>query len=122
MRDTNLDDVIRLGHIYEAAQKAINFVDDKKRQDLDNDDMLQFALIHAIQVIGEAAARMSKEFQVKYPQIPWRVMSGMRNRIVHEYFDVDLDIVWQTATENLPTLMPELENLWKDIGNDQSSA
>ena len=118
MSDPKLDDVARLQHIFDAARKAINFTSGRQRTDLDRDDMLQYALIHAIQVIGEAAARMTKDFQAQHPEIPWRVMAGMRNRIVHAYFDVDLDIVWQTATENLPSLMPDLEKLWKEVQRD----
>lgn len=118
MSENNLDDVVRLQHIYQAAQKAIRFTKGRKREDLDHDEMLEFALIHAIQVIGEASARVSEAFRIKYPQIPWRVMAGMRNRIVHAYFDVDLDIVWETATENLPGLVPELEKVLKDVEDD----
>jgi uncharacterized protein with HEPN domain len=66
-------------------------------------------LVHCLEIIGEAANKVSSEFQKKNPQIPWLDMIGMRNRLIHVYFDVDLDIVWKTTKEELPALIATLE-------------
>jgi uncharacterized protein with HEPN domain len=70
--------------------------------------MLAFALVRAIEIIGEAASRVGEETREAHPDLPWQDMTGMRNRIIHAYFDVDLDRVWDTVTEDLPPLMVRL--------------
>jgi uncharacterized protein with HEPN domain len=78
---------------------------------LDIDRKLKHALVRLLEIIGEAANGMSSDIMKKYPDIPWKEMIGMRNRLVHGYFDVDLDIVWQTVTEDIPPLKTLLEDL-----------
>jgi uncharacterized protein with HEPN domain len=95
----------------EAAQTAIDFVADRQRADLDSDKMLRLALVRAIEVIGEAAGRVSKATQGAAPDIPWSLIVSMRNRLIHAYFDINLDILWQTATIELHELLPRLEAL-----------
>lgn len=73
--------------------------------------MLARALVNCIEIVGEAAARTSDETQLQYPQIPWRDIIGMRNRLIHGYFDIDLDRVWDTVVDDLPSLIDELEDL-----------
>ena len=87
------------------------YVSGKGCADLADDQMLQFALVRAIEIIGEAAGRVSEEVQKSAPEIPWREAVGIRNRLVHAYFDVDLGILWQTAVESVPQLQERLENL-----------
>ena len=111
MNESHKNDVVRLRHMLDAARKALQFVDGKSRDSLNNDDMLVFALVRAIEIVGEAAAQISDAYRNTNPQIPWRVIVAMRNRVIHAYFDVDLDIVWDTATMNLPPLVVELEKL-----------
>jgi uncharacterized protein with HEPN domain len=91
-----------------AAEKVVGFVAGRGRGDLNQDDMLQFACIHGIAIIGEAAAKVSAATQNATPAIPWRNIIGMRNRIVHAYADIDLALVWKTATEELPELLSQL--------------
>ena len=109
------DDITRLKHIRDAAQKAINFVKDKERDNLDNDEMLYLALVRLIEIIGEAANNISEFYQQKYSDIPWRKIIGMRNRIVHAYFDVDLDIVWQVVKYDLSPLLKEINKAIKEL-------
>ncbi|AFZ12456.1 protein of unknown function DUF86 [Crinalium epipsammum PCC 9333] len=90
---TKIDDMTRLKHIRDAALTALDFIKDRSRRDLDNDKMLSLALVRLVEIMGEAANNVSPSCQTNYPQIPWREIMGMRNRIVHAYFDVDLDIV-----------------------------
>lgn len=105
------DDRTRILHMLDAARKAINFVNNRAFYDLENDEILALALVKVIEIIGEAASRVSPEYQANYPQIPWSAMIGMRNRLVHAYFDINLKILWQTTQEDLPLLVNELEKL-----------
>ena len=104
-------DDVRLKHMLEYARDALAFVKDATKDDLKNDKMLAFAVTRAIEVIGEAADHVSETFRDGHPQIPWRQIIGARNRLIHGYFAVDLDIVWQVVTQNLPELIEELEQL-----------
>lgn len=104
MRD---EDRNRLNHMLEAAEAALRFVAGRKRGDLDTDQMLLFALLRAVEVIGEAAANVSADGRAA--GIPWPAIVGMRNRIIHAYFDVNTDVVWKTVTEEIPALVPKLK-------------
>ena len=95
----------------DAAIEAQSFITGCDRQTLDNNRMLVFALIRAIEIIGEAAANVSSDCRERYPQIPWANIIGMRNRLVHAYFDVDLDILWNTATTKLEPLIEQLKEI-----------
>lgn len=86
--------------------------------DLDSfieDDKTNFAVIYALQIIGEATNKIPKEIQDKYNQINWRDIKAMRNLIVHEYFGVDLIIVWDTIKKDLPTLKPVIQDILKNL-------
>ena len=93
----------------DAAREACSFSRGQKRADLDRDRMLTLALLKSLEIIGEAANGVSSDTQSRYPGIPWRDIIGMRNRLVHVYFDVDLDLVWDTIRTSLPPLIVELE-------------
>ena len=103
------DDRIRIAHMIDSAESALQFVSGKKRSDLDTDLMLVFATVRAIEVIGEAASRVSQEGRDRLPSVPWRKIVGMRNRLVHAYFDVDTDTLWDTVTSALPKLLSQLK-------------
>src|SRR5690348_6099874 len=104
-------DRLRLQHMRDAARAALAFTEGRTRADLTADLMLQFALVRALEIIGEAAARLTEPTRAAHPEIPWSAVIGMRNRLVHGYFDVDLEIVWRTAAESLPPLIATLESL-----------
>ncbi|MDJ0661163.1 MAG: DUF86 domain-containing protein [Crocosphaera sp.] len=112
---SKIDDLTRLKHIRDATKEALSFISNCTREDLDNDRMLSLALVRLIEIIGEAANNISQSKQAKYSKIPWRQMIGMRNRIIHAYFDVDLEIVWQVMTQDLPFLLVEVEQAIKDL-------
>lgn len=80
----------------------------RSRADLDADVMLRFALVHAITVVDEAAARTSMPTRDALPGIAWAAIIGMRNRLVHAYFDIDADVLWETVTRSLPPLAERL--------------
>lgn len=93
----------------DAAVAALGFVQGRSRSDLNADTMLTFALVRAIEIIGEAAARISADLRAGHPEIPWSQITGMRNRLVHGNFDVDLDVLWATVTTNLTPLIAALD-------------
>ena len=102
------EDRVRWGHMIDAADSAVRFVTGRTRTDLDGDRMLLFAVVRAIEIIGEAASRISAETRAMHPVIPWPALIGMRNRIVHAYFDIDADIVWVAVTQEIPALLEQL--------------
>lgn len=110
---THKEDSIRLLHMLDSAKEAVSFVEKRKRSDLDTDRMLLLALIRSIEIIGEAASQVTKETQLQYPDIPWAAIIGMRNRLIHAYFNIDIDRVWDTVFDDLPVLIRSLENIVK---------
>lgn len=107
----NERDETLLRDMLDAARDAVAFTTGRDRAMLDDDRMFSFALVRAIEIVGEAAGRVSLETRDALPQIPWRNIVGMRNKIIHDYRYVDHDIVWDVATLNLPQLIDELESI-----------
>jgi uncharacterized protein with HEPN domain len=95
----------------DAAIEAMSFVENCTRKNLDSDRMLALALVKDIEIIGEAAGRVSDSCKAKYPQVLWLQMIGMRNRLTHAYFEIDLDIVCHNLPNDLPPLVTELEEI-----------
>jgi uncharacterized protein with HEPN domain len=106
-------DLVRLKHMLDAATEILEFTKNKNRDDFNNDRMLNLSIVHLLEIVGEAASGISIEVRNNYTQIPWNVIVGMRNRLIHGYFDIDLDIVWKTVTHDIPPLIPELEKIIK---------
>lgn len=104
-------DIVRLQHMIDAANEAISFVADKSKRELETNRALALAVLKSIEIFGEAASRVSRELRSRSPEIPWTDIIAMRNRLIHSYFDVNLDIVWQTVTEELPPVVTELQKL-----------
>ena len=102
-------DLVYVGHMLDTARKAVSKTRGLKRHAYDEDENLRLALIHLIQVIGEAARQVSREFSDSHPEIPWADIVGMRHKVVHDYLGVDEDIVWQVVTEDLPRLVTAIE-------------
>lgn len=105
------DDRVRLMHMLDAAQKAVSFTQFRTRGDLDTDEMSSLALVRLLEVIGEAGNAVSQEVRRQNPQVPWKEIAGTRHRLIHGYFDVDHDIVWQIVTVDLPALISQLKML-----------
>lgn len=94
-----------------AARKVENFADGITLEKFKSDELLQNAIIHQIQIIGEAARKVSQEYKTAHPQIPWRMIIGMRNRLVHEYFDIIPERVWDVIQNNISELIRIIEPL-----------
>ena len=105
------NDLVRLQHMLDAAREAREFVGSRTRSDLNGDRQLVLALVKCIEIIGEAAYQVTPETRHQTRSIPWEDIIGMRHRMVHAYFDIDLDILWKTAQEDLPPLIAELEHV-----------
>lgn len=102
------DDAVYVGHMLETARKAVAKVEGKSREDFDADENLRLALAYLIQIIGEAASRVSLALREAHAEIPWSEVIGMRHKIVHDYLGVDYDIVWEVLTGDLPVLAEKL--------------
>ena len=99
------------------AQEAVTLAEGKQRSDLDADRLLNLALVRLLEIIGEAANRISEEEQQRHPDIPWAQIVGLRNRLIHGYDAVDFDILWQIIADDLPPLIAGLEAI---ISSEQS--
>lgn len=108
---TQHDDTVSLRHMQDHAQEVLSMARGKHRQDLNQDRMLELALVRLIEIIGKAAGRVNPENQKKYSSIPWPQIIGMRNRLIHGYDQVDLNLLWDTIEIDLPPLLSELENI-----------
>lgn len=104
-------DEARLLDIILASRDAAEFAEGVSREQYLSDRMLQSAVCHKLEVIGEAARAVSDEFKTAHPEIPWADVVGLRNRIVHEYFRLDLDVIWHILQNDLPALMSMVEPL-----------
>jgi uncharacterized protein with HEPN domain len=105
------DDRVRILHMIEAAEAVQAFVAGRQRADLPTDRMLVLAIERAIEIIGEAATKVSAETKEAGVDVPWQQIVAMRNRLVHAYFAVDTAILWKTATEEVPALLQRLREL-----------
>jgi len=98
------NDRVYLDHILEAIDKIQNFTNDISRFDFDRNVMIQDAVIRNVEIIGEATKKISKSLRQSHQEIPWNEIAGMRDKLIHDYFDVDIDVVWKTIEVDLPLL------------------
>jgi uncharacterized protein with HEPN domain len=111
-----------LQHILDAIDRATSYVSGMDLKTFEQDTRTQDAVIRSIEIVGEAANKTrlaDPEFAARFPSVPWALMYGMRNRIVHDYFEVDLEIVWQTVQHDLPVLHRQISGLLKHAGENQ---
>lgn len=111
-----IPDKARLLHILEAISYIEQFLVDKTKQDLYDDALLRFAIERQLEIIGEATNRLSDSIKEQYPTIEWRRVAAFRNFIVHEYFGIDLDLVWSITQLNIPPLKLTVEHMLSSIG------
>ena len=104
-------DEVRLRHMLEAARKIIAFTSACGRSELDTDEKLALAVTRLLEICGEAAKAVSAATRTANPKVPWSLISRTRDRLIHGYFSVDLDIVWQIVTDDMPPLVTELERI-----------
>ncbi|OGI19127.1 MAG: hypothetical protein A3B68_08015 [Candidatus Melainabacteria bacterium RIFCSPHIGHO2_02_FULL_34_12] len=97
----------------DAAKECLSFIRGKTRKDFNTNKVLVYALVKVIEIIGEAASKISKDFKNKHTEIPWQDIVGMRNHLIHVYFDIDLDILWDTVNKDISKLIKMLQKLNK---------
>jgi uncharacterized protein with HEPN domain len=105
------DDRVTIRQMLDAACEAHAMCQGRSRVDLDRERMLDLALTRLMEIVGEAATRVSPEFQAAHPDIPWAQVIGLRNRLIHGYDAIDFDILWPIVTHDLPPLILLLENV-----------
>ena len=114
MKKSKENDRARLLHMLEAAQHASEFTAGLTRSTLGQSLLHQYALARAVEIVGEAASNVTDELQARYPQVAWAKIRGMRNRLVHAYFEINLNVLWHTATVELPALAQQLRVIIDD--------
>lgn len=107
-------DRVRLQDILEAIVKIEQYTD-RGRQAFDTDEMLQVWVVYHLQILGEAASKLSPELRIRYPDVPWTQIVGMRNILVHDYFGIDLDVVWTVIERDLLQLKPQISAILCDL-------
>jgi uncharacterized protein with HEPN domain len=108
------DDRVYLSHMLDMAYKSRSLVGETTQAGFESNEVLRLALRHLLQIIGEAANRVSDSGRAAHPQIPWAEIIGMRHRVVHDYLGIDEEVVWRTAIEDLPLLIAVLEQVLDD--------
>lgn len=101
-------DHVRLQHMLDAAEKAFAYSKGKSRRDLENDELLILALVRLLEIVGEAAKNVGEDIKSEYPMVPWKQIAGTRDRLIHGYFNVDLDVVWAILSQDLPPLISSI--------------
>ena len=97
--------------ILESSRTALEYMHGKTHEEFSKDMLLQDAVVRRLEIIGEASGRVSSETQKKYAHLPWQAMKGTRNRIIHEYDSIELDIIWDIIQQDLPLLVNELKKI-----------
>ena len=105
------EDRIRIQHIVDAGEEALSFLENVEFEKFSHNRMLILSVIKDIEITGEAASKITTETKTKYDNIPWKDIVGMRNRLIHGYFEVDIKLVWNTAKNNLPQLLNSLKEI-----------
>ena len=108
---TQHDPAVRLRHMLNHAREAADMIRGRKRGDLDTDRMLELSLVRLVEIVGEAASQLEGADQARYPSIPWPQVTGMRHRLIHGYDTVDLQVLWDTVTDDFPPLIAALERI-----------
>ncbi|MCY7350762.1 MAG: DUF86 domain-containing protein [Cytophagaceae bacterium] len=109
------EDLVYLEYILESLRKILEYTNDFDRIAFLSDTKTQDACIRQFEVIGETTKRLTMGLRVQFPQVPWKDMAGMRDKLIHDYIDVDMDVVWQTTTDDVPTLLAEIETIYETL-------
>ncbi len=116
------DDDARIRHMLDASRRAMELSRGKEVAELDSDSETALALTRLLEILGEAAGRVTPEIRERHPGVPWRDIAATRNRVIHRYFDVDMRIVEAIVRDDLPTLMGQLEVILKEMGEEAGAS
>jgi uncharacterized protein with HEPN domain len=104
-------DLVRLQHMLDSTNAILSFIEGKNRENLDTERLLLSGILRELEILGEAAGKVSQQTQYRFPEIPWKQMISMRNRLIHAYFDVDHAIVWKTVKDVLPSFSKTIKKI-----------
>lgn len=107
----HLDDIVQ------EARKALAFVEGMDYETFQRDDKTAYAVVRALEIVGEATKRIPPETRDRFPEIPWRSMAGIRDKLIHDYVSVNLEVVWNTVMEDLPPLIPRIQRVLDTMGS-----
>jgi uncharacterized protein with HEPN domain len=105
------NDMAYIEHILQAIEKILFYTENMSKSDFEINEMVQDAVIRNFEIIGEATKKTSTIFKEKYPEIPWKLMAGMRDKLIHDYLGVDTDVVWRTIELDIPSLKLSIEKI-----------
>jgi len=106
---------VYINHILDEIDFVINESKELRFDDLVKDKVLKRAIIRSLEIIGEATKNISNEFREKYPDVEWKKMAGIRDKLIHEYFGIDWNIVWDIVNNQIPRLNEKIRNILKEI-------
>lgn len=113
------DAALYISDILDAFRAIREFVKGMDLEDFKQNDLVSSAVIRKFEIVGEAAKRVPESIKQRYPEIPWKLMAGMRDRLIHAYFDVNHELVWETIARELPRLEPLLQKVLRDLEGDR---
>lgn len=110
------DPRVYIHHMLDHAAEALEMTRGRSRADLDTDRMLNLSLVRLMEVLGEASRRVPADFRSRYPNVPWRRTSDLRNRLIHAYDEINFDTLWEIIRDQVPPLIEQLEAILDENG------